>query len=226
MTYSSMRVGTRLSMTLYDEDGNPSRTGLVSQFESADEDDVLHVLAPMKGGLYVPILPNDILDVEFDCDGSAFTFRAIARELVREGRVRLLNLLPETEITVIQRRGYYRFPHVTECSYRILKEPIPPEAERGPFRTTSTRNLSGGGIGLLFEDKPEMGMNIEGNLNLAGGIRFIGAIVRIEPNVPGSAYRYEVGVSFLKIENRTRERLIAYIFEAQRNLLKKGWTGA
>lgn len=34
---------------------------------------------------------------------------------------------------------------------------------------------------------------------------------------------YETGVEFKKIENRDREKIISYIFEVQRERLKKGW---
>jgi len=225
MTFSEIRIGTKLSITLYNEEGEPSGTGLTSQFESLGRDGAVVILMPMKEGMFVPVLPDEILEVGFERGNTVYSFRAIARERTREGRLRFLHVLPETEIESIQRRDFYRFSHMMACSYRLLREPIPPEAERGPFRSTSTCNMSGGGLGLLFEDKPEMGMNIEGKLDIAGGVRFVGAIVRMEQLAAGSAYRYEAGVSFLKIENRERERIISYIYESQRNLLKKGWTG-
>ncbi len=93
------------------------------------------------------------------------------------------------------------------------------------WQVSLTRDISGGGLGLLFEDKPELGMNIEGILDVAGEIRFIGVIVRIEPVEEQAAYRYEAGVSFTEISNHDRECLISHIYQAQRNLLKKGWTG-
>jgi len=35
-------------------------------------------------------------------------------------------------------------------------------------------------------------------------------------------YKYEIGVKFEKIEERDRERIIGYIFQEQRRLIKKG----
>ena len=78
----------------------------------------------------------------------------------------------------------------------------------------------------MFEDKPTMGMNIEGKLESDDEIRFQGKVVRALPTEPDTEYRYEAGVAFTDIPNRDRERLIHLIYERQRNLLSKGWSGA
>ena len=91
---------------------------------------------------------------------------------------------------------------------------------------TLTRNIGGGGVGLLFEDKPVMGMNIEGKLDVEGELRFRGKVVRILTMEADTIYRYEAGIAFTHISNRDRERLIHLIYDIQRNLLSKGWSGA
>jgi len=51
----------------------------------------------------------------------------------------------------------------------------------------------------------------------------LGRVVRLtEYDSKNDVYKYEIGVKFEKIEERDRERIIGYIFQEQRRLIKKG----
>ena len=226
MEYRDIRIGTRLELLRINAEGEPEGPVMTSRLETVREDGTLVVLAPMREMSYIALHPDDPLDVLFEAHGERCVLRATVLDRVVEENLRLFHLWPESEIVVIQRRDFYRLPHVMACEYRPMADPETPQLQKAPWRRTLTRNIGGGGIGLLFEDKPEMGMNIEGKLEADGTIRFTGKVVRITPCQETAAYRYEAGIAFDAIANRDRERLIALIYEVQRNLLRKGWTGA
>ena len=226
MEYRDIRIGTRLELLRLSAEGETEGPAMTSRLEAVRDDGSLVVLAPMREMAYVAMHPDEPLGVIFESHGERNGFRAVVLDRSIEDHLRLLHLWPETEIESIQRRDFYRLPHVMSCEFRPLAEVGGPDRVQAPWMRTLTRNIGGGGIGLLFEDKPEMGMNIEGMLEADGMIRFTGRVVRITPCEETAAYRYEAGVVFDAIANRDRERLIALIYEVQRNLLRKGWTGA
>jgi c-di-GMP-binding flagellar brake protein YcgR len=65
---------------------------------------------------------------------------------------------------------------------------------------------------------------VEGKLLLNQDILFIGRVVRVINIHDRGKYNYEIGIEFDDISNMNRERIIGYIFEEQRKLLRKGWT--
>ncbi len=226
MEYRDIRIGTRLELLRLTVDGETEGPAMASRLEAVREDGSLVVLAPMREMAFVTVHADEPMGVIFEAHGERNGFRAVVLARLIENHQRLLCLWPETEIESVQRRDFYRLPHVMACQWRPLVDGGAAERQKAPWRRSLTRNIGGGGIGLLFEDKPEMGMNIEGMLEADDMIRFTGRVVRITPCEETAAYRYEAGIVFDTIANRDRERLIAQIYEVQRNLLRKGWTGA
>ena len=226
MTPSEIRIGTRLELLPISADYSDATQPMISCLEAVEHDGGLVVLAPISEGRIVPVHPGDFLAVVFERNSEQYGFRAVVRNRYVEGELRFLYLWPETDTESVQRRDFYRLPHVMACQWRPLPDPTRPSTLQETWRHTFTRNISGGGVGLLFEDKPTMGMNIEGKLESDDEIRFQGKVVRALPTEPDTEYRYEAGVAFTDIPNRDRERLIHLIYERQRNLLSKGWSGA
>ena len=224
MNFSDIRIGTKLDITLFDLKGTPVHPSLVSQFEAAHKDGSIAILAPLKEAMLYPIHPNDTMEIIFGQNNGLYGFRALSLTRYREEEIRFLYIQPTTDIGTVQRRGFFRFTNILPCKFRLISELETKKPENSQFFTTFTRDISGGGTRLLFEDKPSMGMNIEGKIILEDEIQFTGKIVRISQLGEEAAYAYEGGISFLDINNKDREKLIAYIYNAQRNLLKKGWT--
>ncbi len=223
MNFSDIRIGTKLDITLFDMNGMPIHPSLVSQFEAEHHDGSIAILAPLKEGTLYPIHPNDTMEVVFGQDAGLYGFRAVSQDRYREGEMRFLYIKPINEIGVVQRRGFFRFTNILPCKFRLISDLKTINQENNQFFSTFTRDISGGGTRLLFQSKPSMGMNIEGKLNIEDEISFTGKIVRISQLGEEAAYAYEGGISFLDIDNRDREKLISFIYNAQRNLLKKGW---
>ena len=109
--------------------------------------------------------------------------------------------------------------------YRFFESgEIKPE-DRGNFEKGITKDISGGGICLCTNAKPEYGWFVEGWLALNERIKFTGRVVRVINVYDRGKYNYDVGIEFVEIANMDRERVIGFIFDEQRKLLKKGWTG-
>lgn len=224
MLAATIGLGTKLELELFDENGDIVRPALLSQFETEQKDGTLLILTPIREGILVPVHRGSQMNVIFERKGDLCSFSAIVAERVREGNLHKLVVRPVSEIKKIQRRTFFRFETVLDVRYRIFASLRDEEDVRGNFVTGLTRDISGGGVCLLMKDKPELGSFIEGTLKLDADMTFIGRIVRIIAIRDTGIFKYEIGVMFTDIDNRSRERIISFIFELQRSLLKKGWS--
>jgi c-di-GMP-binding flagellar brake protein YcgR len=216
------KIGTKLELQQYDVNGNPAPPMLISQFEGINEDGTLVVLVPIFEGSLYPLHADTIIQVAFELKSELYAFDAKVIQRYKEGNIYYLQMRAVSDITQIQRRNFFRFDCVMDIEYRIFHRDVEDEKEKGPFSNAISRDISGGGLCLMFETAPGMGMYIEGFISKINRLPFAGKIVRVILTEGTGINRFEIGVEFLNIENRNREKIIAFIFESQRNLIKKG----
>lgn len=223
MINTKLTLGTKLELELYDANGNKMVPTLVSQFEAVLPDDTMEILSPILEGRVFPVRRGTRMDVIYQKDGEVYRFASEAIERKLEGNVHYLRIRPLTEEEKIQRRYFYRFSCVRDIEYRMYADPKEKE-ESGAFRKGLTKDISGGGICFWSDIKPEIGWYVEGRLYLNREIPFVGRVIRVIDIREQGRYNYEIGVEYTDITNMNRERVIGFIYEEQRKLLKKGWT--
>lgn len=224
MIKTKLTLGTKLELELLDTNGKRIAPTLISQFEAVLPDDSMEILSPILEGRIFPVHRGTHLDVIYEKNGDLFKFasEAIGRRL--EGNIHLLRIKPLSEEEQVQRRYFFRFDCVRDIEYRMFADRQTPAEERGDFKSGITKDISGGGICLCADFKPELGWYVESMLRLNRDIPFIGRVVRVINVHERGKFNYEVGIEFVEITNMNRERIISYIFDEQRKLLKKGWT--
>lgn len=83
-------------------------------------------------------------------------------------------------------------------------------------------DLSGSGLRLITDADVAPDGLLEMALRLPGlrtGIPLVGAVQRLQPSVQ-APYRYEVALTYVVIQEMDRERIIRYVFQAQRQQLQ------
>lgn len=224
MLAESIGLGTKLELELIAVNGEIIRPALLSQFEAEVEEGVLIVLMPIRNGIYMPLNRGTEMNVIYETKGELCSFRATVLDRAREGNVHMLRLRALTEIKRIHRRTFYRFETVRDVRYRVFDSLKDDEIMRGSYVKGITKDISGGGLCILMQDKPELGAFVEGMLTLDEEMAFTGRVVRIIAVQSTGVFRYEIGVMFTELDNRSQNRIIRFIFELQRSLLKKGWS--
>ena len=136
----------------------------------------------------------------------------------------LLKIEVPEELEKVQRRQYFRLECSLPVKFRVVETMNEQHNESIQFSKTIAGNLSGGGICLLLEEKLELGKLIECEITTdeQDTIRFFGKIVRHEQNDEESKFKYQAGITYIRINNKDREAVIKYIFNEQRKLRKKG----
>jgi c-di-GMP-binding flagellar brake protein YcgR len=227
MKYRQIGLGTKIELELYDEDGNRIHPALVSQYETYDEEsNVVEILAPFYEGNIYPVHQYMVMDVIFSKENDTYMFKGEAVQRFNQDNIAMLKVKPITPIRKIQRRAFFRMDCTLNVRYRTLDNIIISDDDikgDGEFSEAKTKDISGGGICMLTDEKLKKSSYIEAFIQLDNEIRFVGEIVRSNVIKKRGKLMYETGVEFKRIENRDREKIIGYIFEVQRDRLKRGW---
>ena len=224
MKYREISLGTKLELELFNEEGKKIPAVFVSQFCGFNEEqNNMEIYAPIFQGNIYPVTPKMQINVFFSKEKETFSFKAEAIERVYQGNIAILYIKPVGPIEKVERRSFFRMDCELEVQYRTFKLLLPDNEMHGEFLYSKTRNISGGGICLVTEDKLETGTFVEAILKMKQRLRFVGVVVRtIEVKSKGKII-YETGIEFVRIENRDRENIVSYVFKTQRERLKKGW---
>lgn len=218
-----LALGDKLELELYDNNGEHIMPLLVSQFETLLLDGTMEILAPIHGGRIFPVHFGTRMDVIYENDGKLFKFIATALKRRVSGNILLLKIQPQSGGERYQRRTFFRFSCLLDVQYRIFEQKTTKKEDRGNFKNAVTKDLSGGGLCLLINEKPARDCFLECILNVGHEVRVIGRIIRVINIHDKGNFDYEVGIEFVEITKVERERVISFIFDLQRKLLKKGW---
>lgn len=176
---------------------------------------IISIGVPVSQGGFIPLREGTTLDVIFCDDVSAYSFTSV---IINRITIPIPNLVIEfpSKITKIQRRQYVRLPLVTPLEYRILEKDGLSKGKKG-----YTIDLSGGGI--LFKTKDDLPSNtiitirtVIGDENIELPATVIRSVKEEENN------DYGISAEFHEISENTRDKIIRYIFDVQRDRRKKG----
>ncbi len=222
MDFDQLKLGMKVEMTLSDVEESPK---FVSQFEGSCSDRIYYVSAPIHEGKIYPISVGSRLDIFFVKKENFYKFKAKVLDRSRKAAISLLKIQALDEIEKIQRRSFFRFECMIPINYKVVESSKTVLSENETFKKTITRDLSGGGVCIKLEEKLNIGDVVECELLLDdfNKVHFLGKIVRfIKCEANRGIYKYEAGVFFQKIDDKSREKIISYIFQEQRKLMKKG----
>lgn len=224
MKYRQIGLGTKIEIELYDKNGHKPSTVLVSQYESYDEDsNMMGIHTPFSQGKIYPVHPGAQVSIIFSKENETYMFKAevIYRESVEP--IPMLWIKPLGPIEKIERRSFFRMDCRLPVQYRVLDSAELDDSEQSSFGKSYTRDISGGGVRIITKEAYKAGTNIEAYIEIDRIICFSGTVVRSIQVRKRGEIMYETGIEFNRIENRDREKIISYVFETQRERLKRGW---
>lgn len=179
-----------------------------SRIEDINEKQLL-IAAPLKHGVVVPIRLNTKLIISY-----------LKVDLKEQGRYQAEGLVVERfsvrnlpmlllDITSswqkIQLRNYVRVDVLLDAKYNGSNPCI-------------IKDISGGGLLFYCNERLEVKEKITIDFEMNSSIlRCRGEIVRIEPSDHG----FEYGLSFIDIDEKTREKIIRFVYKRQIELYRK-----
>lgn len=164
----------------------------------------------------MPLRVNLPVKVYFNDKYAAYYLNTVIVDREKEP-VHLLVLKNTGDYRKIQRREFFREEVKRKVKYRALDDNLHPVE---PFSETYTIDISGGGIKMAVDKMLPLEGKVELLLDLPGLERssIIGKVV----NQYGNEDPPAVGVKFTDIDHQSREKIISWLFEYQRELRQKG----
>jgi c-di-GMP-binding flagellar brake protein YcgR len=225
MKLKEMEAGTKLELEVLSAVGENVEHILISEFEWADDENVALIATPIYEGVLFPLHIGVRMNVYFVFKGDFYKFSSKVLGRRAGDNISLLKVEIQGEFERIQRRQFFRFEYSVPFKFRVEASSANPKADKpDPFKSTITRDIGGGGLCFLLEDTIEIGVFVDGELELGDSekTKFIGKVVRVSKREVETRYKYDIGIEFDQIENKVREAIIRYIFQEQRKLRKKG----
>jgi c-di-GMP-binding flagellar brake protein YcgR len=191
---------------------------------------------------YIHIRTGTRVRISFPKKDAIYQFNSSVADS-RSDRIPIIIVNKPKEIFRFQRREFVRLDDIIPVSYKVTvpekmdvkyklidKKELPgfkPGQIDDSFLNGFTKNISGNGMLIVVKkDIAKLGNLLEISFRLPGRTKIfdvIGEIVRIavEIKVEGND-EIGVGVRFVKIDERDRTEIIRYIFDKQREIIKKG----
>ncbi|KYZ77276.1 hypothetical protein AXX12_03860 [Anaerosporomusa subterranea] len=126
---------------------------------------------------------------------------------------------PPTEITKIQQREYVRIDAKLQATVTLIDQ----EEELPPAKLT-INDISGGGVRLISLQPYPVGVNLLITFEIPGQeiIETIGQVVRSEqPQTDRTVYW--IGVKYVGLQERQRNKIIKYVFQKQLERHRRGF---
>lgn len=223
MEYSELNMGLKLELQLLDVNEKDIYKRYVSEFEFAASDESMFIAAPISEGFYYPVQIGTKVSVSFARDGCFYGFEAVVIDRENKNNLAMLKIKSLGQIVKIQRREFFRFECCIPVNYRVYGQQNMRTSEDLKFINTVTRDLSGGGLCVRLTEPVEIEKLLEFELFITSKVEFLGRVKRFTKyDTMQGIYKYEMGIVYEMIDTATREKIIGYIFQEQRRLLKKG----
>mgnify|MGYP000138246571 CR=1 FL=1 len=213
-----LKIGDRIELLRINSLKNEIR--YPSQLLDIIDDDILVISGPIHKSNLIILHKNDKVRIVCTVKNKGkYVFDAEVLSVEYE-RVYKLKVKRVSDITRYQQRQFYRlnvsipvdkyFTIIDENGQKTLKEHC------------RTKDISGGGMKLFSNYKHNVGDIINCKFEIDGNFFEIKAEVVLVVKVDTFEYDFAIGVKFLDIEEKERDKIIQYIFTTQRKLREKG----
>ncbi|HEX3011071.1 MAG TPA: flagellar brake domain-containing protein [Syntrophomonadaceae bacterium] len=188
---------------------------LPSRIEGIEED-YLYISVPMYRGEIVPLRTGQALKIYLSEQDVTYAFytKVLGR---RWQNIPLLVIQKPDNFIKIQRRSFMRLPIKLDVYFRA-------SGDEADFQKGETVDISGGGALFLTEEPVEEGQILEVELCLPNRKPFFcrAKVIRILEKARKRGDKNKVAVEYYEILEGKRDKIVNFIFEKQREWIRKG----
>lgn len=194
---------------------------LVEEFEGDSE---FTLLAPLYKAMPYPFRDHDVVDVIYTVHDEenkphAFVFQARTVERYRRGHLTYLKIERISDVTKLQRRGFYRLNYVADMNFEILTEEN--EDNQAALETIITRDISAGGLRGIVTMQLPVGTRLRIHLILGTETIVLNSRVISSYHVEDSILRYEIRAEFFGLNAKETGHLIQVINQMQSEYIRR-----
>ena len=169
---------------------------------------------PIDKGNYVPLRPGQEVILWHWDNSDSYAYYCKVRDRTFEP-IPLVFLEWPYKKKKVQRRLSVRVPTNLQLEYKLANEDA--------FKKAFIRDLSGGGAQFVSKSKLIKGDILKINVFLPTEIISCTAkVMRVYTEEKDNNQRYLIGIKYLDVPEKIIDKLIKYVFERQRELIRKG----
>lgn len=207
MTIDKLNPGQKLKLNI-----GKSKVTYSSQIQDIAKDGTLLIDTPIYNGHIVPVRIGSIIQIIYFTKEGLYTF--YAKVLNRfSGKLFLLQVEAISQVEKLQRRQYFRLERIIPFTFTIQNDP------EDKIYEGVIEDISGGGLRSRIRNKLSIGDILNCKFKLDTEINVLSKVIRFE-ELEGK--EYEIGLCYMDVDNKTREKIISYIFQEQRKNRIKG----
>lgn len=217
--FGTIPIGAKVEMTVFDPLEGKLDIDFISQIEGAIDDSIIQISAPIFEAKVYPVKVNSKIEAFLYWESHVYKFVGFVADRLVINEIPILSVRMTEKIQRIQRRTFFRF----NCSVPVILSEMHEGQEQNIAIPGLTHDLSGGGMSAVTDKPLKKGSILKGSLQLEDGysVNFEGKVIRIEKLMTNEV-SYISSLSFINIGYKDREKVVGYIFDQQRKLLKKG----
>jgi len=212
-------IGQKIQIERLDSPFDISREQLVSQVFDKIDNYILFIATPIFHNRNVSISIGETLKITYIKQNiGVFGFKAKVIGKKRISDLSYLKIERLGDVFKEQRRNFFRL----EITLQIKVKTIDPKYGEQMEIDGLTKDISGGGLRFITEKPLKLNTRVEITIYIEGEpVAVQGRVVRCLLSTE-LENKYEIGIMFENIDEKTRTKVIAFIFENQRRMREKG----
>jgi c-di-GMP-binding flagellar brake protein YcgR len=230
MKIEDIPIGTRLELEIINREGIKIGLIHISQLLDMPNNENVIISCPIYESKYVFIALGTSVRLTFFNEklNCLLFFTGILIHKENKENILRLHVSITSGLQKLQRRNYYRFDCNLAARYRIMNELDKAEANASEstlseFKNALTKNISGSGACIVVDDELLTGTSLEVDIYLSQNlpVKAKCKIIRVKEIQASKGKKYEIGLFFMELTKKGQDDVVKFIFERQRELLKK-----
>lgn len=184
-----------------------------SQIDDIVSNDTMIVAHPMKKMSYIRVTANDNLNIICSKESGVFSFTGVLEQRITDNDMFQLIIKVTSGPQKVQRRDFFRLPISVKIGI-IVSQELP--TEKSEFIYTVTKDISAGGVCIRFNKPIDLATDLYCKFKIDEGDDIVlkANVVRAEEvNEPQG--KYNLGIKFCDYDEKTKQRIIRFIFDGQ-----------
>ncbi len=182
----------------------------------------IYFSAPTSKSIPVPVAPNTDVEISYISNKGRFSFKSIITDRIKDK----INLIEVKKPEVIYRKELRRFFRInTRLKAKMIIVDV--KVENGNIKMEKNsyevliKDISGGGMRIITSHPLKIEQAVEFNLSEALDLSndIFGKVVNIY-TPEQKRDKMEVGIEFISIKEKDRDKIIKYVFQRQIELRK------
>ncbi|MDK2798562.1 MAG: hypothetical protein PWP27_114 [Clostridiales bacterium] len=223
MNIKDIKLGNKFELIVYNTSGEETKPSYVSQLEEVIDSKTILISAPIFEREIIPIPIATKIKIIFLHDKGLFSFKGLVKGREKRDNLILLRVTVISDFIKIQRREYFRLNWIMPVKIKKVQASVSSnESQKEDFYEVITKDISGGGVGLISNHFFSVNDIVELHLDLENKkICTRGKIVRSAVYDQDSS-KYDIGIVYKGINMKDRDAIIKFIFDKQIKMIQKG----